>query len=200
MAASMSLLSSHAATLREALDRLGELDAPLTAAAESIARSISAGGKILAAGNGGSAAEAQHFTAELLGRLNPGRERGPLPAIALHADTSTITALGNDYGYEEVFSRQVEALGRPEDVLVVFSTSGASQNLVSAVEVATKIGLDTIGVLGQTPRALHESCGYVLAVPSDSLAAVQECHLVLLHVLVEQTEDLLGLVEHPEMP
>lgn len=196
----MTLLSTHAATLRDALDRLGELDAPLRAAAESIARSIRSGGKVLAAGNGGSAAEAQHFTAELLGRLSPARERGPLPAIALHADTSTVTALGNDYGYEEIFSRQVEALGRPEDVLVVFSTSGASPNLVRAVEVATRIGLDTIGVLGQTPRALHESCGYVLAVPSDSLAAVQECHLVLLHVLVEQTEGLLGVVTTPGLP
>jgi D-sedoheptulose 7-phosphate isomerase len=196
----MTLLSTHAATLRDALDRLGELDAPLRAAAESIARSIRSGGKVLAAGNGGSAAEAQHFTAELLGRLSPARERGPWPAIALHADTSTVTALGNDYGYEEIFSRQVEALGRPEDVLVVFSTSGASSNLVRAVEVATRIGLDTIGVLGQTPRALHESCGYVLAVPSDSLAAVQECHLVLLHVLVEQTEGLLGVVTTPGLP
>jgi D-sedoheptulose 7-phosphate isomerase len=191
----MSLLASHAATLRDALDRLEELEGPASAAAAAMANSLRNGGKILAAGNGGSAAEAQHFTAELLGRLHPDRERGPLPAIALHADTSTITAVGNDYGYEEIFSRQVAALASPQDTLVVFSTSGRSANLVNAVERAAEIGCTTIGVLGNTPRALHACCDHVLQVPSDSLAAVQECHLVLLHVLVEQAENLLGVVQ-----
>lgn len=189
---SVSILGDHAATLRGALDDLCELDASLQAAAGAIARSLSAGGKVLAAGNGGSAAEAQHLTAELLGRLHPARDRRPLPGVALHADTSTLTAIGNDYGFDQIFSRQVEALGRADDVLVVLSTSGASKNLVNAVEAATKLGLETIGLLGPGVRPLHEKCTHVLAVSSDSLQAVQECHLVLLHVLVEQAEELLG--------
>jgi D-sedoheptulose 7-phosphate isomerase len=190
---SVSILSGHAATLRGALDDLGELEGTLQAAASSVARSLTAGGKLLAAGNGGSAAEAQHLTAELLGRLHPDRERRPLAAVALHADTSTLTAVGNDYGYDEIFARQVEALGRPDDVLVVFSTSGASQNLVNAVDVATKLGMESIGLLGSRGvRPLHEKCTHVLAVPSDSIQAIQECHLVLLHVLVEQAEGIMG--------
>ena len=122
----MNILEDHAKTLRDALDDLGALDEPLRAAAGSIAQSFRSGGKLLAAGNGGSAAEAQHLTGELIGRLHPARERRALPAVALHADTSTLTAVANDYGYEEIFARQVEGIGRPGDVLVVLSTSGAS--------------------------------------------------------------------------
>lgn len=188
----MSILRDQAAIARQALADLGDLDETLQAAAGSVARSLSAGGKLMAAGNGGSAAEAQHLTAELLGRLHPDRERPGLSAVALHADTSTITAVANDYGYDQIFSRQVEALGRADDVLVVLSTSGASKNLVNAVEAATKLGLETIGLLGPGVRPLHEKCTHVLAVSSDSLQAIQECHLVLLHVLVEQAEELLG--------
>ena len=188
----MSTLDDHSATLRRALDRLGELDAPLRAAATSIAQSFSIGGKLLAAGNGGSAAEAQHLTGELVGRLNPARERHALPAVALHADTSTLTAVGNDYGYDRIFARQVEAIGRSGDVLVVLSTSGASTNLVAAVQVATELEMVTVGLLGSGVRPLHERCTHVLAVPSDDLQIVQECHLVLLHVLVEQVEDVLA--------
>lgn len=196
----MSILRDHADVLRDALARIGELDDAMQAAAESVARSIRAGGKILAAGNGGSAAEAQHLTAELIGRLHPARERHALAAVALHADTSTITAVGNDYGYDQIFRRQVEGLGRPEDVLIVLSTSGASKNLINAVEAASVIGIETIGLLGSGSRPLHEMCTHVLAVPSDSLQAVQECHLVLLHVLVEQAENLLGLPARPAAP
>ena len=187
----MSNLGDHVAALGRALDHLGELEEPLQAAAISIVRCFRAGGKLLAAGNGGSAAEAQHLTGELIGRLHPDRERQALPAIALHADTSTLTAIGNDYGYDRVFSRQVEAIGRADDVLVVLSTSGASRNLVNAVDVANDRGMVTVGLLGPGVRPLHERCTHVLAVPADSLQAVQECHLVLVHVLVEQVEDLL---------
>lgn len=188
----MSTLDDHATTLRSALDEIGALHEPLHAAASSIARSFRAGGKLLAAGNGGSAAEAQHLTGELVGRLHPTRERDALPAVALHADTSTMTALGNDYGYDRVFTRQVEAIGRAEDVLVVLSTSGVSRNLVGAVDAAMNRDMVTIGLLGRGVRRLHEMCTHVLAVPSDSLQAVQECHLVLIHVLVEQVEDILA--------
>ena len=187
----MNILEDHANTLRDALDDLSALDAPLRAAAGSIARSFRSGGKLLAAGNGGSAAEAQHLTSELIGRLVPTRERHALPAIALHADTSTLTAVANDYGYEEVFARQVEGIGRPGDVLVVLSTSGASANLVRAVDVAREQGITTIGILGRGRRALHERCDHVLVAPSDNVATIQECHLILVHVLVEQVEDAL---------
>jgi D-sedoheptulose 7-phosphate isomerase len=187
----VSILTDHAATLEAALNRLDELEEPLAAAAQTIATSLMAGGKVFAAGNGGSAAEAQHMTAEIIGRLHPDRERRALAAIALHADTSTLTAVGNDYGYDQIFSRQVEALGRPEDVLIVFSTSGRSQNLVNAVEAAKGLGLASVAIVGAAPAALHEKATHVLAVPSPSLPAVQECHLVLLHVLVELVENLL---------
>ncbi len=188
----MTQLGTHAAELRSALERLGELDSQLEAGAAAIARSFGRGGKLLAAGNGGSAAEAQHLTGELVGRLHPARERRALPAIALHADTSTLTAVGNDYGYDRIFARQVEAIGRGDDVLVVLSTSGSSKNLVSAVEVASELGMTSIGLLGPGVRPLHERCNHVLAVQSESLQAIQECHLVLLHVLVERVEDLLS--------
>jgi D-sedoheptulose 7-phosphate isomerase len=188
----VTILGRRGAALRDALDRLGELDAPLQAVAEAVADSFRGGGKLLAAGNGGSAAEAQHLTAELVGRLEPGRERGGLPAVALHADTSTLTALGNDYGYERVFARQVEALGRAGDVLVVLSTSGASRNLVAAVDAAAGLRMVTVGLLGPAVRPLHERCAHVLAVPTTDMQTVQECHLVLVHALVAQVEDVLG--------
>jgi phosphoheptose isomerase len=188
----VNILEDHANTLRGALDELGALDEPLRAAAESIAQSYRSGGKLLVAGNGGSAAEAQHLTGELIGRLQPSRERRPLPAVALHADTSTLTAVANDYGYQEIFARQVDGIGRTGDVLVVLSTSGASGNLVRAVEVARQCGITTVGLLGRDRRPLHEQCDHVLAVPSDNLAAVQECHLILVHVLVEHVENALS--------
>jgi phosphoheptose isomerase len=188
----VNLLADHAATLARALDRLADLDAPLQAAAESIAASFRAGGKLLAAGNGGSAAEAQHLTGELVGRLHPSRERDALPGVALHADTSTLTAVGNDYGYDQIFARQVEAIGRPGDVLVVLSTSGSSENLVNAVDVAAARDMVTVGLLGPEPRALHERCTHVIGAPAETLQSIQECHLVLLHVLVEHVEDLLA--------
>ena len=188
----MTVLGDRVVTLRRALERLHEIEAPLKAAAGSIAWSFGAGGKLLAAGNGGSAAEAQHLTGEFLGRLDSARERQALPAVALHADTSTLTAVGNDYGFDSVFSRQVEALGCPNDVLVVLSTSGASMNLVRAVEAASDRGMISIGLLGPGPRPLHERCTHVLAVPTESPQAVQECHLVLVHAIVELAEDLLS--------
>lgn len=188
----MSTLDDHSAGLRDALDHLGELDTALGAAADAIAGSFRRGGKLLAAGNGGSAAEAQHLTSELIGRVHPARERDALPAVALHADTSTLTAVANDYGYDRIFVRQVEAIGRAGDVLVVLSTSGASENLVEAVDAATDLEMVTVGLLGSGVRPLHERCTHVLTVPSDSLETVQECHLVLVHVLVHQIENILA--------
>lgn len=189
----MSVLATRCAALTDALSRLQDLEETFGLAAAAVAGSIRAGGTVLVAGNGGSAAEAQHLSAEMVGRLHPDRERRALPAVALHADTSALTAIGNDYGYDQVFARQVEALGRAGDVLIVLSTSGRSANLVAAVDVANARGIVTIGLLGPGPRPLHERCTHTLAVPTDGLQAVQECHLVLVHALVEQVEDLLGV-------
>jgi D-sedoheptulose 7-phosphate isomerase len=189
----MSVLRGRAEALGRTLDALPDLEGPLRVVAEAVAGSFRAGGKLLAAGNGGSAAEAQHLTAELVGRLHPSRERQGLPAIPLAGDASALTAVSNDYGYEQVFARQVEAFGKPGDVLVVLSTSGTSRNLVTAVEAARGIGVVSVGFLGQTERTLHGLCTHVLAVPSDDIPTVQECHLVLVHTLAEEVEHLLDL-------
>lgn len=185
------VLEVHLAELRSALDGLADQVDEIEAAAEAIASSLEAGGTVLAAGNGGSAAEAQHLTAELLGRLRPDRDRDPLRAVALHADTSTLTAAANDYGYEEVFARQVRALGRAGDVFVGLSTSSSSRNVVRAAEDARAAGMRTIALVGGSHGPLHDASDHVLAVPSDAIGAIQEGHLVLVHVLVERAEDLL---------
>jgi phosphoheptose isomerase len=181
-------------SLTQALEVLAGLTPQVRAATDVIAECYRGGGRVLVAGNGGSAAEAQHLTAELLGRLRADRERDALAAVALTADTATLTAVANDYGYDEVFARQVAGLGRPGDVLVVLSTSGRSANLVRAVEVAAERGLRTVGLLGTGPAPLHVACDHAVAVPSDDVATVQECHLLLVHVLVEAVEDALGAV------
>jgi D-sedoheptulose 7-phosphate isomerase len=193
----MSLLDSRVTDLQAALARISKLDGALASAAAAVATSFRNDGKLLVAGNGGSAAEAQHLTGELVGRLVPTRERAALPAIALHADTSSLTGVGNDYGYDRVFARQVEALGRPGDVLLVLSTSGASANLVAAVDVANAHGLVTVGLLGPGVKPLHERCAHVVAVDSPSMQVVQECHLLLIHVLAEQVEDLVAAAALP---
>ena len=193
------VLSARAARLRAALSGVALLEQALARAGADIAAAYRAGGRVLAAGNGGSAAEAQHLTGELLGRLRSDRERVPLGAVVLSADTSALTAIGNDYGYASVFRRQVEGLGRPGDVLVALSTSGSSPNLVAAVESAEAMGLVTVGLLGRGPSPLHERCGHVLAVPADEPGTVQECHLLLVHALVEAVEDALGVLEVPAL-
>jgi phosphoheptose isomerase len=188
------VLQGRVASLTAALEVLPGLIGPVRAAAEAIADCYRGGGRVLVAGNGGSAAEAQHLTGELLGRLRSDRERDSLAAFALTADTATLTAVANDYGYDEVFARQVAGLGRPGDVLVVLSASGRSANLVRAAEVAAERGLRSVGLLGRGPAPLHVAVDLAVAVPSDETATVQECHLLLVHVLVEAVEDLLGLV------
>ena len=139
------------------------------------------GGRLLAAGNGGSAAQAQHLTSELVGRYRG--ERQPLGAIALHADTSSLTAIGNDYGFEQVFARQVHAYGHPGDVLLVLSTSGRSANLLQAVRAASLLGMETWGLTGPAPNPLERACRSSLATPEGSAATVQELHLVAVHLL-----------------
>src|SRR4051794_32598553 len=140
-----------------------------------------AGHKVLLCGNGGSAADAQHIAAELVGRFVI--ERRPLPAIALTTDTSALTAIGNDYGYEHVFSRQVLALGSPGDVLVAITTSGTSKNVVAAAAAAREVGMKVIGLTGANGSAFVQACDAGVAVPSTNTARIQECHIAVGHLL-----------------
>lgn len=163
----------------------------LVAAAELVAGCLAAGGKVLLCGNGGSAADCQHIAAELVGRLSPGRERKALPALALTVDSSALTALGNDYGFEYVFMRQVEALGRPGDVLIAISTSGNSPNVVRAVEAARRGGLRTVGFLGGGGGALKGLVELPVVVPSATVGRIQEAHIAMGHVLCDVAEQML---------
>lgn len=163
------------------------LQQQLLAAVDRCVASLNSGGKLLFAGNGGSAAEAQHFSAEMVGRFL--KERRPLPAIALNTDTSALTAIGNDYGYEQVFARQVEALGNKGDVLIVMSTSGRSKNIVQAMTAARDKGVSTIALTGIHPRDMGELADVVLKVPSSHTPQIQEGHLVLGHLLCALVEN-----------
>ncbi len=158
------------------------------------AEHLGTGGRLLVAGNGGSAAEAQHLAAELVGRLRG--ERIPLSAIALTPDSSAITAIGNDYGFEEVFARQVRAHGRPGDVLLLLSTSGHSPNLVNAAHAAREIGVRTWAMAGAGSSPLADACDETLHCPSAESQVVQELHLVSVHVMCEYLDlalpDVLG--------
>ena len=157
--------------------------------AEVLIEVLKNGNKILIAGNGGSAADAQHFAAELVGRFL--KEREGIPAIALTTDTSILTSIGNDYGYNRVFSRQVEALGKPGDVFFGISTSGNSENVVQAVERAKEMGIITVGLLGRDGGTLKAICDYEMTVPLDETPRVQEFHIMTIHMICEIIEEYL---------
>jgi D-sedoheptulose 7-phosphate isomerase len=148
-------------------------------------------GKVLIAGNGGSAADSQHFAAELVVRLTSGFDREALPAIALTADSCVVTAAANDYEYVNVFARQLQALGREGDLFIGISTSGKSENIVKAFSVARDSSLATIGLFGRSGLSDSSLCDCSLRVPTDSVMRIQEEHCFALHLLVELTEQLL---------
>jgi len=152
----------------------------------AIQNTIKNGGKILLMGNGGSAADSQHIAAEIVGRFK--KERKGLPAIALTTDTSILTSVGNDYGYNYVFARQIEALCRPEDLVIGLTTSGNSPNVVSAIEAAKAIGATTVGLTGGTGGKLNELCDYNIVIPSNVTARIQEAHIFVGHSLCEILE------------
>ncbi|MEU9022308.1 SIS domain-containing protein [Actinomadura sp. NPDC048394] len=152
---------------------------------------LRAGGRLLACGNGGSAAEAQHLTAELVGRFED--ERRPLSAIPLHGDTSSVTAIGNDYGPAHVFARQVQAHGRPGDVLVCLSTSGRSPNVIAAADRARELGLTAWAVTGPGPNPLADACHDAITVRAGATSTVQEIHLAAVHLLCGVVDDALGV-------
>ncbi len=156
-----------------------------------IAESFAGGGKLLLCGNGGSAADCQHIAAEFTSVLTQKFNRRALPAIALTTDTSFLTARGNDYGFDSVFSRQVEALGRPGDVLMGTSTSGNSKNVLLAFETARRIGLKTVGLTGGAGGKMVEAVDLALRVPAEATAHIQECHIAMGHIVVAIVEKLL---------
>lgn len=186
----MSGLRSHLDGTRRAMDGLAVHLPAVEDWGRIAGRVLATGGRLLAAGNGGSAAQAQHLTAELVGRY--AGERRPLSAIALHAETSSLTAIGNDYGPEAVFARQVDAHGRPGDVLIALSTSGASPNVVGAARRARAIGMHTLALTGGRPNPLAGACDNCIAVRTETTAVVQEAHLVLLHLLCEAIDDAVA--------
>jgi D-sedoheptulose 7-phosphate isomerase len=161
----------------------------LSRCAGKIAERLRAGGKVLVFGNGGSAADSQHFAAELSGRFH--RERAALPAMALTTDTSALTAIGNDYGYEFVFSRQVEAHGRNGDVAIGISTSGKSPNVVRALRAARERDLVTVAMTGQAGGVLGPLADFLIDVPHADTARIQEVHGMVVHILCELIEESL---------
>jgi D-sedoheptulose 7-phosphate isomerase len=168
-----------------------EARALIARAAALMAGALRAGGKVLLFGNGGSAADAQHLAAELVGRYL--KERAPLPAIALTANSSNVTAIANDYGYDAVFTRQVEALCGPGDVVVAISTSGNSSNVAAAVDAARAIGATSIGLTGADGGRLREACDVCIRFPSDDTPRIQEGHTLIGHILCEIVENELSV-------
>jgi D-sedoheptulose 7-phosphate isomerase len=181
--------------LRESSDvKAAMIDAcadDIAAAVGQIARCFENGNKVLLCGNGGSAADAQHIAAEFVVRLSAKRTRPALPAIALTTDTSYLTAGSNDFGYENVFARAVEALGKRNDILIALSTSGSSRNILNAVGLANSRGLTTIGFLGGTGGALRSLCAYTIVIPSDDTQRIQEGHITAAHIVCELVEETL---------
>ena len=175
--ASADLKRAIADTLTDDIDR----------AIGMVRASYQNGGKLLLMGNGGSAGDAQHIAAELVGRYK--RERKSVPAIALTVDTSALTAIGNDYGFDEVFSRQIEGLAREGDAILAISTSGNSKNVIRGVEQAKSMGVVTIGLLGKAGGQLKDLVDCSIVVPSSETARIQEAHITIGHILCEILDD-----------
>jgi D-sedoheptulose 7-phosphate isomerase len=175
---------------QQVMDAIGrELSPKIAAVVELLADALTNGKKLLVMGNGGSAADAQHFVAELVGRFK--MERQGLPAIALTTDTSILTAIGNDYGFEDIFKRQVEALVRPGDVVVGISTSGTSKNVYKALLLAGEKECRTIGLLGKDGGTIAEIVDVHMTVPCDDTPRIQEGHITIIHILCDLLEKRL---------
>jgi D-sedoheptulose 7-phosphate isomerase len=171
---------------RAMLDGLAGLAADLEAVAVRLRDCLAQGGKVVWLGNGGSAADSQHLASEMVGRFR--RERGGLASLALTTDTSILTSVGNDYGFEHVFARQVEALCAPPDVLMAISTSGNSANVIRAVDSARRLGIHSVGLLGGDGGRLRGLCDTALVVPARETPRIQEGHILIGHILCELME------------
>jgi len=176
-------LEAHKEILNLVQEKLIE---PVSECVQTLADALRKGHKVLVMGNGGSAADAQHLAAELVGRFL--LERKALPAIALTTDSSILTSISNDYGFDEVFKRQVEALAAPGDVLIGISTSGHSQNVKLALEAGQRIGARTIGLLGRDGGEIGAMVDLSLTVPASATPRIQEAHLVIIHILCDMVE------------
>ncbi|MGH6709079.1 MAG: D-sedoheptulose 7-phosphate isomerase [Bradyrhizobium sp.] len=189
---SKDLIAAHLKQSLTALERANH-DAPMLAAARAIASAIiaalRAGNKLLIVGNGGSAGDAQHIAAEIVGRYK--QDRPGYAAIALTTDTSALTAIANDYGFEQIFARQVEGLGARGDVLLAMSTSGRSANIVAALKKARERGLVTVGFTGAKGTAMGTDCDHLLIAPSDDTPVVQQIHLAVGHGICDEIEQAM---------
>ena len=189
---SKDLIAAHLKTSLAAFERAAQ-DAAMLAAARKIAQVIisglRSGHKLLLVGNGGSAGDAQHIAAEIVGRYK--RERPAFPAIALTTDSSALTAIANDYGFEQVFARQIAGLGRRGDILLALSTSGRSPNILAALRVAHEHGLITIGFTGTKGAAMGVACDHLLVAPSDETPVTQQIHLAVAHGICDEVEQAL---------
>jgi D-sedoheptulose 7-phosphate isomerase len=189
---SKDLIAAHLKASLTAFERAAQDAAMLSAAriiAQVIVDGLRAGHKLLLVGNGGSAADAQHIAAEIVGRYKC--ERPAYAAIALTTDTSALTSISNDYGFEQVFARQVEGLGRRGDILLALSTSGRSPNILAALRVAREHGLVTIGFTGAKGAAMGAACDHLLVAPSDDTPVIQQMHLAVAHGICDEVEQAL---------
>lgn len=178
---------AHQETIAKVIETMQE---PLLEASKLAVETLRNGNKILLCGNGGSAADAQHIAAELTGRYKT--ERRGLPGIALTTDTSALTAIGNDYGYDRVFDRQVEALANKGDLLIGISTSGNSTNVINALQVAREMGCKTLGLTGRDGGAMNELCDINLVVPSNDTPRIQEMHILFAHTICQIIDNELS--------
>lgn len=183
----LSNLTSHQTLMAD----LSVLDGVITRAGEALTERLAGGGKLMFCGNGGSAADSQHLAAELTGRFM--KDRRPLAGLALSTDSSALTCIGNDYSFDDVFVRQLQALGRSGDALLAISTSGQSANVIRAVRAARELGIYTVGLLGRDGGALRPICDTAIVVPSQVTARIQEAHLLIGHTLCGLIETGLGV-------
>lgn len=193
MSNNLNLVVETFAQISQNFVKLQDLSGKVVQAADLMVDALRGGGKVMFCGNGGSAADSQHLAAELMGRFL--RDRAPLAALALTVDTSALTAIGNDYGYRDVFSRQLRGVGRSGDVLVGLSTSGNSANVVDAMAVARQMGIRTIALTGSKEGAMTPLSDLWLPVPSTMTARIQEMHIAVGHMMCELVENVMAPLE-----
>ena len=172
------------------IQKLPEIESNINDAADIMYKALKNNGKLIFCGNGGSASDAQHISAEFIGRFV--NERPPIHSIAISTDTSALTCISNDYGYENVFSRQIQGIGTPNDCFIGISTSGNSMNIINALKQANKMDISTIGILGRDGGKMLDFCDYNIIVPSSITARIQEMHILIGHTLVEIVEHKLN--------
>lgn len=183
----MSMITAYINKTQNAIEQLHTIEDQIGVVAETCVIALKSGNKIILCGNGGSAADSQHIAAELMGRFL--KDRPPLPAIALTVDTSALTAIGNDYGYDEIFARQLRGISNVGDVLIGISTSGNSANVIKAFEAAKDLGVITVALTGGTGGRMAEIADEVILVPSDKTNHIQECHITIGHLICKIVEE-----------